>query len=57
MAAKYNIDDFLTLQARVFLTDPIHTNDNNAVNMFPVVTSDHNEDQTTTFQLDLMWKF
>ena len=51
MAGKYNIDDFLTLRARVFLSDPIHTNDNN------VNWSNHNLDQTTTFQLELTWKF
>ncbi|KKK54717.1 hypothetical protein LCGC14_3081900, partial [marine sediment metagenome] len=51
LRGKYNIDDFLTIRARVFLTDPIHTNDNN------INFSNHNLDQTTTFLLDLTWKF
>ncbi len=51
LTGKYNIDDFLTVQARVYLTDPIHTNDNN------INFSNHNIDQTTTFQLEMEWKF
>ncbi len=51
LRGKYNIDDFLTISCSLFLSDPIHTNDNN------INFSNHNLDQTTTFQLDLIWKF
>ncbi len=51
LAGAYNIDDFLTIGAELYISDPIHTNDND------FNFSSHNLDQTTTFLLDLTWKF
>lgn len=48
IGGKYNIDDFLTLGGKLFITDPIHTDGS---------TWSNNEGNTVTVQLDLIWKF
>ena len=45
IGGKYNIDDFLTLGGKVFITDPIH------------VPWPDQQDHTVTVQVDMVWKF
>ncbi len=45
IGGKYNIDDFLTLGGKVFITDPIHA-------PWP-----DQQDHTVTVQVDMVWKF
>ena len=47
--AKYNLTDFLTIGGKVFVTEPIHT-DNWAQNVSP-------DNDIWTVQADLVWKF
>ncbi|MBN1555950.1 MAG: putative porin [Phycisphaerae bacterium] len=54
LQATYNIDDFLTLGGAMYLTQPIHTNDNPANRN---VAFPHSQDMTGTFRVDLVWKF
>ncbi len=56
LQATYNIDDFLTIGGTMILTQPIHTNDNIA-NGSNVVAYPHNQDMTSVFMVDLIWKF
>ncbi|MCD4823550.1 MAG: putative porin [Phycisphaerae bacterium] len=51
---RYNIDDFLTIGAKLMVRDHIHTDDNTA--LFPNNTN-HNADQFTTVMADLTWSF
>jgi hypothetical protein len=45
IGGKYNLDDFLTLGGKVFITDPIHA-------AWP-----DQQDHTVTVQVDMVWKF
>ncbi len=48
IGGNYNLDDFLTLGGKVFITDPIHSDGANWST---------NEGNTVTVQVDMVWKF
>ncbi|MCD4824671.1 MAG: putative porin [Phycisphaerae bacterium] len=48
IGGKYNLDSFLTLGAKVLITEPIHSDG---------ATWSLNEDHTVTVQADMVWKF
>ena len=52
LGGAYNIDDFLTIGFTLYISDPIHTNDNAGI-----LGGNHNTDQTTELLLDLTWEF
>jgi hypothetical protein len=52
----YNIDDFLTVAGTILFAQPIHTNDNDALPL-GAVAYPHNQDMSSCFRVDLIWKF